>query len=69
MTADDYRSYLSGIELGARQAARNAKMLPARPEFETNAEAELDHAFRTLAAALDEIITARKALKGKPVAA
>ena len=67
MTHDDYSAYLIGIETGARMAARNALMLPKRPNFETNAEAELERAFKVLAGALDAVITAQKEYRNKPV--
>ena len=67
MTHDDYSTYLIGIETGARMAARNASMLPKRPDFETNAEAELERAFKVLADALDAVITAQREYSSKPV--
>lgn len=68
MTASDYSAYLTGIEMGARIMARNAKLLPARPDFETNAEAELARAREVLADALEHVVQAQAAYQRKPVA-
>ena len=73
MTMEDWDKtispHLQFIESGAAMAARHATALTARPGFETMAEEELDKAFKTLAAALDKIITAQKSYREKPVTA
>lgn len=68
MTSEDYKLYLDGIEIGARMAARNARMLPNRPDFETRAEDELANAHQALAAALEQIVTAQAEFRSKAVA-
>jgi len=71
MTLEDWDKnvshHLQFIEAGASMAARHAAALPVRPGFETLAEDELDKAFKSLAKALDQIITARKAYQNTPV--
>jgi uncharacterized membrane protein YfbV (UPF0208 family) len=73
MTLEDWDQkvspHLQFIEAGAAMAARHARQLVAKPDFDSLAEDELDKAFRVLAAALDQIITARKAYKNAPVVA
>jgi hypothetical protein len=59
MTTSDYSAYLTGIEMGARIMTRNARLLPARPDFETNAEAELARARTVLADALEAVVKAQ----------
>jgi len=71
MNLDDWdrliAPHLQAIEVCASAAARHANELVARPDFETLAEDQLVKAFNTLSAALDKIITARKAYQGKPL--
>jgi hypothetical protein len=69
MTASDYSAYLTGIEMGARIMTRNARLLPARPDFETNAEAELARARKVLADALEAVAQAQVIYQRKPVEA
>jgi hypothetical protein len=68
MTHSDYSAYLTGIELGARIMSRNARLLPSRPDFETNAEAELARARTVLAEALENVVKAQAAYQSKRVA-
>lgn len=67
MTRDDYHLYLDGIELGARQALRNARLLPRRPDFKASAEYELALARKVLGEALQDIVEAQAAYQSKPV--
>jgi hypothetical protein len=69
MTTSDYSAYLTGIEMGARIMIRNARLLPARPDFETNAEAELARARKVLADALEAVVQAQVIYQRKPVEA
>jgi hypothetical protein len=69
MTTSDYSAYLTGIEMGARIMTRNARLLPARPDFETNAEAELERARTVLADALEAVVQAQVIYQRKPVEA
>jgi hypothetical protein len=69
MTTSDYSAYLTGIEMGARIMTRNARLLPARPDFETNAEAELARARKVLADALEAVVQAQVIYQRKPVEA
>jgi hypothetical protein len=69
MTTSDYSAYLTGIEMGARIMTRNARLLPARPDFETNAEAELARARAVLADALEAVVQAQVIYQRKPVEA
>jgi hypothetical protein len=69
MTTSDYSAYLTGIEMGARIMTRNARLLPARPDFETNAEAELARARMVLADALEAVVQAQVIYQRKPVEA
>lgn len=67
MTNNDYSAYLNGIEMGARMIRRNAKLLPARPDFETRAEDELAKARQVLTEALEGVIKAQGEYRRKPV--
>jgi hypothetical protein len=69
VTTSDYSAYLTGIEMGARIMTRNARLLPARPDFETNAEAELERARTVLADALEAVVQAQVIYQRKPVEA
>lgn len=71
MTLEDWRknvsSHLDCIQAGAEMAARRAKMLPVRPEFETNAQIALAESRKVLEAALADIIAAQNEYDSKPV--
>jgi DNA-binding GntR family transcriptional regulator len=60
--------YLTGIEMGAKMAARNVRMLPEKPAFETWAEDALEEARKTMTEALEEIEQAQAEYQLKPVA-
>jgi hypothetical protein len=56
---DEVGKPLQFIEAGASMAARHARMLPGRPEWETKAQHELILAQRTLETALENIKAAQ----------
>lgn len=60
--------YLEGIRMGANMAARNARMLVARPNFETLAEDDLQKAREAVTSALAAIEAAQAAYQGTEVA-
>jgi len=60
--------YLDGIRMGANMAARNARMLVARPSFETMAQDDLQKAREAVKAALATIEAAEAAYNGAEVA-
>jgi hypothetical protein len=67
--ATNISPYLEGIRMGARMAARNALSLPARPDFETNAEAELERVRAVLTEALTNVVKAQSEYQNKKVMA
>jgi hypothetical protein len=68
---DDWREKVSKplqfIEAGAEMAARHARMLPIKPDFETKAECDLAEARKVLESALANIIAAQAVYANKPV--
>jgi hypothetical protein len=73
MTLADWREKVSKqlqfIEFGASMAARHARMLPGKPDWETKAECELARARSVLEAALEDIKTAQEIYAQKELAA
>jgi len=71
MDLDDWRaqvgSHLQFIEHGASMAARRARMLPGKPEWETRAEDELAKARVVLETALANVIAAQAIYADKPI--
>jgi hypothetical protein len=69
MHIDDWRQQISKplqfIEIGAEMAARHARMLPGRPEWETKAEAELIATRKVLEDALENVIAAQEVYASK----
>jgi hypothetical protein len=69
MTLEDYdhqiKSHLVFIEAGSQMAARHARALIAKPNFETLAENDLAEARRILGNALEQIVAAQKTYKNK----
>jgi hypothetical protein len=59
------KPHLQMIEAGALMAARHAKALLARPDFETFAEAELAEARKAVQGALSLIIAAQAHYQSK----
>lgn len=60
------RPHLNFIEAGAEMAARHAKALPCRADFETRSEDELAAARTTLERALANVIAAQAVYANKP---
>jgi hypothetical protein len=73
LNLDDWREQISKplqfIEAGAAMAARHARMLPARPVWETKAEAELIATRQVLESALANVIAAQAIYASKSEAA
>lgn len=58
---------LKFIEAGAEMAARHARMLLCKPDFETKAQEELAMARKVLESALGSIIAAEAVYENKPL--
>jgi hypothetical protein len=71
MTLSDWRanvsSHLQFIEAGAEMAARHARMLPCRADFQTVAQDELAATRKVLETALAKIIAAEFVYEAKPL--
>lgn len=63
------KPHLDYIEVGAEMAARHARALKIRPNFDTKAEAQLQETRRVLEAALAEINAAQSTYNSKPMEA
>jgi len=61
------RPHLHYIEAGAAMAARHARELQIRPNFESRAEHELAELRSVLSSALAFVISAQEHIKSKPV--
>lgn len=61
------RPHLNYIRAGAEMAARHARALPLRPDFQSLAEIDLAETKAVLAAALAEIEAAERAYATTPV--
>lgn len=61
----EVRPHLHFIESGAAMAARHARLLPAKPDFETIAESELAEARTILQNALEQIVKAQAVYQSK----
>lgn len=70
MTLSDWEQkvspHLQFIEAGAAMAARHAKALPLRPDFESLAEDELRKVREVLQSALSQVIVAQAAYRETP---
>lgn len=71
MTLSDWRAnvstHLQFIEAGAEMAARHARLLPCRAEFQTKAQLELTETRKVLEAALAKVIAAEVIYEAKPL--
>lgn len=71
MTLEDYdkkvRPHLNFIQAGAEMAARHARALAVRPNFETKAEDQLHEARKVLESALASVIAAEIMFESKPL--
>ncbi len=61
------KPHLDFIGSGAAMAARHARMLPCRPDFEALAEGDLAKTRSVLEAALQDVIAAQETYARKPV--
>jgi hypothetical protein len=61
------RPHLNFIRSGAEMAARHARQLPFRPDFETKAQSELAETRAVLEIALQRIINAQAVYESKPM--
>lgn len=59
--------HLQFIIAGAQMAARHARRLPVRPDFQSYAEDELAKCRQVLVDALEEIVNAQSEYQRKPV--
>lgn len=71
MTLEEYdksvKPHLNFIRSGAEMAARHARALPVKPNFETAAQLDLMETKNVLVAALADIEAAQTAYASKPV--
>lgn len=71
MTLEEYdrsvKPHLNFIRSGAEMAARHARALPVKPNFETAAQLDLIEAKNVLVAALADIEAAQATYASKPV--